>query len=259
MERQSAFVKKWMEKEAVGIAAKIIVSGITASCFILMFQVMQLWYSYSASAARISVKPPAAPTQTGGTLQKQVGFGEGNGIFWPHFPGSDNAIVHQMRINGVETISEDWQTTALACDVVAYYRGQMLARGWRETTEENFQLQPESRSAGIGKNGVQNPEYLKKYESIMNSSLVLNRGEWCIQVVAVASEKGVKHTDVRVFAADTPYINDLGLSLVSGGMDNENIGQTNTIDTLQEDGSHCRTTKSAWTAVNAFTNPFIAS
>ena len=163
--------------------------------------------------------------------------GEGDQVFWPHLPGSAGRAVHRMTINGVDTISEDWRTSTPAADVIDYYREQMLARGWRDETEESFGLQPETRNPGVGANGLLNPKFVQAYGSLVNSALILSRGKWSMQVMAVPGETGIRQTAVRVFAAATPSIKDFFLSLEEGAFRAGPTGAASgAIDTVEESG-----------------------
>jgi hypothetical protein len=112
-------------------------------------------------------------------------------------------------------ISQAWETTAPAKDVIAYYREQMTARGWQDVTEETYKFQPELRYPGIGKNSLQDQRYLKEYSETLDSNLVLRRGDWSIQVTTARNEGKLAQTAVRIFAAATPSIEDFVATLTS--------------------------------------------
>jgi hypothetical protein len=205
-----------------------------------ILHVMQLLYA-SNPFLTADAKTPARPARL---AERQRTDAPADSTFWPHFPGGGEGVFHRMKINGVDTISEDWQTGAPAADVIGYYREQMLARGWRDATEEDYQLQPETRGPGIGINGLQNPDYVQNYGAMMESSVILNRGQWSLQVMAVPGEKGIRQTNVRVFAAETPSIKDFYLSVGAGAFENGGAGAPDgAIDTVQESGGQrCHTT-----------------
>lgn len=221
------------------LTVKIILSGAAVWLFVLLLHLMQLWYAANPLLAGVSnnlaksTRLPEKPNQTDGGVT----------IFWPHFPGSFHRTVHKMTINGVDTISEDWLTTSSAEDIIAYYKEQMVARGWQNNTEEDLQLQPENRRDDMGNNGLQSPEYVKKYSSLMDSSLILYRAPWSLQVMAVPSEKGIRQTSVRVFAAATPSIKEFCMSIGEGAFKADGAGLADgAIDTVQESGGQrCHT------------------
>lgn len=219
---------------------KIILSGVVAGLFILLLNLMQVWYASNpllAGASKNLIKTTRLPDRKEKSAGSELAL-------WPQFPGSARSTVHRMTLNGVATISEDWQTSAAAVDVIAYYKEQMLARGWREVTEETYQLQPESRGAGMDNHGLQNPKYVEKYVAMMNTSLVLNRAPWSLQILTAPSEKGIRQTAVRVFAAATPSIKEFCLSIGEEAFKADNVGSANgAIDTVQESGGQrCHTT-----------------
>ena len=196
--------------------------------------------------------PPAAANaaQAIQSPDGREGREEGDPVFWPHLPGSAGRTVHRMMINGVDTISEDWRTSTPAADVIDYYREQMLARGWRDETEENFGLHPETRNPGVGANGLQNPNFVQAYGSLVDSSLILSRGKWSMQVMAVPGETGIRRTAVKVFAAATPSIKNFFLSLEQEAFTADRAGaQRGAIDTVDESGgqrSHTTIVHKEW-------------
>jgi hypothetical protein len=152
--------------------------------------------------------------------------------FWPEFPRSSAGNIQSMVINGVQTITEDWKSSASALDILSYYREQMIARGWRDATEETYKLQPESLEAA---NKEQNELVIKKYRDVMDSNLLLKRGEWSLNITAEPSKKEVGQTTVTILAAATPSIKDL-----FGGMESalaKKTGQLNQpLDVVQRSG-----------------------
>ena len=227
--------EKWVE-----VPVKIILSGAAVFFFMLLLHLMQLWYASNPWLAGASkslpktARQPDAPAVSAGGVE----------TFWPHFPGSLGSAVHRMAINGVDTISEDWQTSAAGANVIAYYRDQMLARGWQDETEEHLKLQPNNRSDGLANSGLQNPEYVKKYGSLMDSSLIMYRAPWSLQVMAAPSEQGIRQTSVRIFAATTTSIEDFCLSIGEEAFKVDGLGRADgSIDTVQESGGQrCHTT-----------------
>jgi len=168
---------------------------------------------------------------------QREGFARSAGGFWPQFPHGAVAAVHEMTLNGVDLVSEHWETAASAADVIAYYREQMAARGWRDVTEESFELSPEMRNNGTGSTGLQNQEYAAKYRKILESSLVLNHGPQCLQINAVPEENKTGWIDVRICAAATPSIKDFIESLAAIRPDDGKDGPARgPIDAVQHNG-----------------------
>lgn len=223
-----------------GLVIKIILSGTAIWAFFVLLHltiVSSAANPFLGGAGISRGKIAALPEKQG-----QPGLNEK--VFWPHLPGCFNKVAHQMTINGVDTVSEDWQISLPRADVISYYREQMEARGWRDTTEEDCKLQPESRNVGLGNDGVQNPGFVEKYASTMDSTLILKRSPWSIQILAVPSDKGSIHqTSVRMFAAATPSIKEFCLSIGAEAFKASNSGSLDgSIDTVQESsGQRCYT------------------
>lgn len=138
--------------------------------------------------------------------------------FWPEFPRNSARNAHTSIINGVQIITEEWQCSASPADVLAYYREQMTARGWQDVTEETYGLKPEGRESAYE---LQDETYLKNYRNVLDSNLVLSRGQWNMHV-GVQPGKGIgPQTAVRIYAAAAPSITEffegVGSSLVDAG------------------------------------------
>jgi hypothetical protein len=132
---------------------------------------------------------------------------------WPHFPGNTAPSEYGMTLNGVRIITESWGTGAAAQDVLAYYRDQMAARGWADVTEETFDLKPEAHDLGAGGEGLEDPQYLENYRRIMDSSLVLSRGNWTLQITVQPAGTVPGQNEVKLLAAETPSIRDFSMEL----------------------------------------------
>ncbi len=52
-------------------------------------------------------------------------------------------------INGIQVISEEWDCGLSADDILSYYREQMTARGWEDTTKQTYGFQPENGNASL--------------------------------------------------------------------------------------------------------------
>jgi len=191
---------------------KIVLSAVAVFGFIMILQLMQWWYATSPLLAgtAMGLAKSARPADL------QLKPAADDSIFWPHFPGEFGAKINRMTINGIETVGENWLTSAAGVDVIAFYREQMLARGWRDCTEEYYKLQPEFHGDGMGDNGLQNFEYISRYRFYMDSSLILYHEGWSLQFLAVPIDKGIRRTDVRIFAAATPSITDFAESFGVG-------------------------------------------
>jgi len=139
-------------------------------------------------------------------------------VFWPEFPHTSPSGLTQSQINGVEVLTEDWECAATPTEVLGYYRQQMIARGWRDATEETFGLQPELRDS----QALQQEAYLQLYQKVMDSSLVLKRGQWSMQVLTERRKGTLSGTRVKIYAAATPAIKEFFASLVLGSPTSSN-------------------------------------
>lgn len=132
-------------------------------------------------------------------------------------------------------LNEDWQTGASAVDIIAYYREQMAARGWRDVTEEAYRFQPEFRNLGTGGNSLHDGQYLGLYRSAMESTLIMNRGDWSMQVAAFPCKQEIGQTTVSICAAATPSLGNFFLQMASAVAGNQRQpGQP--LDVLQQNG-----------------------
>ena len=121
---------------------------------------------------------------------------------WPEFPHSSPSRVRTSIINGVRTITDGWTTGAPAGNVLAYYRDQMIARGWRDVTEETYSVQPESHR---GLDDADAEVFAAKYRKIIESTLVLTSGQWTMHIVAVPSRQRLENL-VEIYAVAAPSL-----------------------------------------------------
>ncbi len=119
--------------------------------------------------APLHVSPPAT------TLASKVSVQP----FWPEFPHDTAGTVQSSLINGIQVISEEWDCGASADDILSYYREQMTARGWEDTTKQTYGFQPEMHSS---LDDYENQQFIDKYRRVVDSTLMLNRGDWSLRV-----------------------------------------------------------------------------
>jgi hypothetical protein len=136
---------------------------------------------------------------------------------WPEFPRTGRSNLRQSVINGVEVLSEDWETAASADEILTYYRQQMTARGWRDSTEDTYGLQPQLREWQQNQQGVQNEKYLEAYRKVTSTSLALKRGNWSVHVLVDPSKELEGGSLVKIFGAATPSIRDFFTSMAAIG------------------------------------------
>jgi len=159
---------------------------------------------------------------------------------WPHFPRSAPSNARRSTINGVDVVSEDWECLASPLAVLGYYREQMLARGWRDVTEETYGLRPELRNLRDDGASLQDSRYLETYRSVMDSKLVLSRGDWSMHVMTEPAKTLNNGISVRLYAASTPSVADYAgklLSAVSPG-DEKPDKASRSLDAVQHSGGN---------------------
>ncbi len=123
--------------------------------------------------------------------------------FWPEFPRNSAGKLQSAVINGVQILTEEWEAGASTSDILSYYREQMIARGWRDVTEEAYGLQPESHEAA---NTSQDERYVANYRKVMDANLVVTRGDWSMHLAAEPGKNDSRKTAVKIYAAATPSI-----------------------------------------------------
>lgn len=122
---------------------------------------------------------------------------------FPRFPGAIRSEApHEMRFNGLRTLTDQWETTAGSVRVISYYRKQMLARGWRDVTEDLYAVSPEIRSRAYGEDSLQDSDFTLNYLDTVNTKLALRRGFWMLNLVCERHPGGLGRTVVRVVASE---------------------------------------------------------
>jgi hypothetical protein len=121
---------------------------------------------------------------------------------------------------------------------LAYYREQMLARGWRDVTEETYNLRPEIHNLRDDGAELQDARYLQTYRSVMDSKLVLSRGGWSMHVMTEPAKSLHNGISVRLYAASTPSVADYAGKLMSAvAPGDERPAQTSrSLDAVQHSG-----------------------
>ncbi len=158
--------------------------------------------------------------------------------FWPEFPRNSTEKLQSAVINGVQILTEEWESSAAASDILLYYREQMIARGWQDVTEETYSLQPELLGTT---NGLQDERYIANFRTIMDSKLMLKRGQWSLHI-STEPAKGFGQITVKFYAAATPSIENFFMGMSSGLVPNKGA-DGKPIDVVQENGSdHYHTT-----------------
>ena len=191
-------------------AGKLLLTVIVVFIFLFTLQlVMKIHALFLASRSH------TAPSIYTGHPAPAVSHDSVKHPFWPEYPRNTPGNIQSAVINGVQILTEEWEAGASALEILAYYREQMIARGWRDVTVETYKLQPELLEVV---NGSQDERHVNNYRNIMDSTLVLSDGEWSMHITAEPSKKDVQKTAVKIYAAATPSIKNcfagLGAALV---------------------------------------------
>jgi len=128
---------------------------------------------------------------------------------WPEFPHGSPRRVRTSVINGVRTIIDSWSTGAEVSDVLAYFRDQMSARGWRDVTEETYSLQTESHR---NLDDAAAERFATNYRKIMESTLVMSSGQWTMHIVAAPARQQIQNR-VEIYAVEASSMKEFSDSL----------------------------------------------
>jgi hypothetical protein len=162
--------------------------------------------------------------------------------FWPEFPRSDAGTFQSAVINGIQIMTEEWQCSNPPNDVLAYYRDQMTARGWQDVTEKTYNLQPELREGELAQGQPQDQTYINDYKKNMESKLALQHGQWSMNISTEPGKLGFGLTDVKIYAAATPFIKDFFMNMAAS-VEPRAGGAVHPLDAVQDNGSeHYHTT-----------------
>jgi hypothetical protein len=123
---------------------------------------------------------------------------------WPELPHNGSPDFQTATINGVRVITEQWDCGNSPDEVLSYYRDQMTARGWQDTTEQAYSLQPELRL-----NSLDDPKFIDDYRNTKDSNLMFSRADWTLHISTGPARRGFEQTTVKFYAARTPSILNL--------------------------------------------------
>jgi hypothetical protein len=129
---------------------------------------------------------------------------------WPEYPHSGPGNLQTAMIDGIRVLSEQWDCGNSPAEVLSYYHDQMTARGWQDTTEQSYSLQPE-----LHPDSLDDPKFIDQYKSTKDSNLMFNRADWSLHISAEPSRKGFRQTTVKFYAAQTPSFLNLARDTVS--------------------------------------------
>lgn len=134
---------------------------------------------------------------------------------WPAFPGAQSSRSVPAVLNNFRFTSDTFIAPAAPREVIDFYRRAMLARGWADVTEEYLGLNPKAIDCSGHAGHLQDEEYLKQYDSVRGSHLVLRRGTEIVQIRSMPVEGRTVGTrsNVLLTHTDRSDFNELALDL----------------------------------------------
>jgi hypothetical protein len=126
---------------------------------------------------------------------------------WPEFTHNGSPNLQTATINGARVITEQWDCGNSSDEVLSYYHDQMTARGWQDTTEQAYSIQPELRP-----DSLDDPKFIDNYRRTKNSNLMFSRGDWTLHISAEPAKTGFQQTTVKFYAAQTSSFVNLAQS-----------------------------------------------
>jgi hypothetical protein len=184
-------------------AAGVFLGKFLISVAALWMLVFALHLARSWSLASVE---KARPVPTQAAAPSEIAEPDAKDVFWPHFPASVPPKSQELLVDGVNVVTESWITAAAPSEVLDYYKRQMMARGWEDVTEASFSATPDLPDIGEGRVARQDSSYQETYETIIESNLILRRGEWTMRVLTEDGESALRSTKVSIFAASTPSL-----------------------------------------------------
>jgi hypothetical protein len=177
-----------------------------------------------------------------GMVPHQVGNPAGSSLgnlsvhpLWPEFPHGVAGNLQSTVINGVQTMTEEWQCNASPEEVLSYYRDQMPARGWQDATEKTYGSDFQLSELGAIENLPQGQETLKKYRAAVDSNLMLKKGEWSLRI-STEPANDPRQITVKFCAAASPSMENFFMGM-SSGLVAKKGANGKPMDVVQENGS----------------------
>lgn len=135
---------------------------------------------------------------------------------WPKFALRAQQDAQECVLNGVRLLSEEWEGPGTPEAVLDFYRGQMQARGWTEETEEALGLSSATLASTANKRALEDPVFLRRYQEIVDSNLILRQGEWSMHVTVRRSGIEPGQVAVHIAAAKVPSLAQFASGVVQG-------------------------------------------
>ena len=130
MDWKSAFLMNI--KEIAGVAGRTILS-----CLVLWLLSVCLSI-FLRSSYSLTGEEPARAEQGGSPPVRGPGVAKSSPSLWPHFPTSSAVRRRELGVNGVDYITENWETCASPATVIEYYRDRGTSRQGREGSGDNL-------------------------------------------------------------------------------------------------------------------------
>jgi hypothetical protein len=184
------------------LAAKILLSVSLVGALLAALVLERLWASPRQKSdanfppPSVSIKPHLKPRAVVADLDNML----------PQFPFRIQPRANHIMFSGLNCAIETWQTTLAPAEVIDFYRSEMASLGWLDATEDTYRLSPEARSPGLADEGLEDPQYLARYDSIRQSRLVLSRGSWTLQISAVPESETSSRTTVAILGSPTASV-----------------------------------------------------
>ena len=180
---------------ALSITAKSFVSlAVVAGLLMALHMVVKVHKLLLGAQEGITSRPPV----TAGRPAVSAVADSAVTPLWPEFPHNGSGNLQTAMINGVRVITEQWDCGNTPDEVFSYYHDQMTARGWQDTTEQSYSIQPELHPGSLD-----DPKFIDNYRNTRNSNLMFSRGDWSLHISTEPSRKGFRQTTVKFYAAQT--------------------------------------------------------
>jgi hypothetical protein len=203
-------VKRSVPNIGLGVfsfAAKLFISFTALAAFLMALHMVVKAHKLLLGARQgITSRPPVNASRPGASTVADPSVAP----LWPEFPHNGSGNFQTATINGVRVITEQWDCGNSPDEVLSYYYNQMTARGWQDTTEQTYSLQPELRP-----NSLDDPKFIDNYLRTKDSNLMLSRADWTLHISTEPARKGFRQTTVKFYAAQTSSILDLAQDTAS--------------------------------------------
>ena len=131
---------------------------------------------------------------------------------WPKYPGASRVSANAMEWNDVPVLNEELVVRGSNTEIFSFYRRAMLARGWRDNTEQQFRMPAATYARATGSRMMQNEAFLRQYDEMRSNYLSLRRGDASILIQIQAASRPWKRR-VTLKYMETGSVNDFAYAL----------------------------------------------